>query len=143
MAQIPPGVLGWGPSAEFGAEKKITLRPAKKMGCQFHEEEADSEAPKKRIYKNHACVSAEPVSAEPAREKRERREKKMLARVFKIDVTTCGHCGAKMQKVCAVTNGDSTRRYLKYLGLDADSPCRTAAKIVQPELSFDQNYQSE
>jgi hypothetical protein len=110
--------------------KQITLRPAKKKGFQFHEGEADAEAPKKRIYKNHTCVSAEPA-----------REKKMLARVFKIDVTTCEQCGGKMEKVCAVTDGDNIRRYLKHLGLDPDPPSRSPAKILQPELSFDQNYQ--
>ncbi len=68
-------------------------------------------------------------------------EKKMLARVYKIDVTICGHCGVKMQKVCAVIDGDSIRRYLKYLALDPDPPSRSPAKILQPEISFDQDYQ--
>ncbi len=64
----------------------------------------------------------------------------VLARVYKIDVTICGHCGVKMQNVCAVIDGDSIRRYLKHLALDPDPPSRSLAKILQPELCFGQDF---
>jgi hypothetical protein len=58
VALIPPPkahLVRWGgvlaPNSPL--RKKITLRPAKKKGFQFHEEEADAEAPNKLIYKNH------------------------------------------------------------------------------------------
>jgi hypothetical protein len=102
--------------------KQITLRPTKKKGFHFYEGGAGAEARKKQAYKNHTWA-------------------KMLARVFKIDVTNCEHCGGKMQKVCAVIDGDSIRRYLKHLALDPCPPSQTAARILQPELSFDQDYQ--
>jgi len=38
---------------------------------------------------------------------------KMLARVFKIDVLKCERCGGKLRPICAVTESDSIRRYLK------------------------------
>lgn len=97
--------------------KQITRRPALKKGFQFQESK-DSEVNKKRVYKNHSWS-------------------KMLARVFKIDVTICGHCGGKMQKVCAVIDGDSIRRYLKHLALNPDPPKLAPANVLQPELSFD------
>ena len=64
---------------------------------------------------------------------------KMLAKVFKIDVTTCESCGGKMQKICAVHDGDSIRRYLLHLGLDPDPPPRTQPSVQQPEIVFAPN----
>ncbi len=63
----------------------------------------------------------------------------MLAKVFKIDVTTCESCGGKMQKICAVHDGDSIRRYLLHLGLDPDPPPRTQPSVQQPEIVFAPN----
>lgn len=102
--------------------KKIILKPEKKKGFQFREAEQD-EATNTRVYKNHSWS-------------------RMLARVFKIDVTHCEACGGKMQKVCAVIDGDSIRRYLKHLSLDPEPPKMAAAASWQQEIYFDEEYQT-
>ncbi len=60
----------------------------------------------------------------------------MLAKVFKIDVTECDSCGGEMQKICAVNDGDSIRRYLLHLGPDPDPPGRTKPSVHQAEILF-------
>ena len=46
----------------------------------------------------------------------------LLARVFRIDVSTCPACGGPMRIVAALTDPDSIRRYLNGVGLPAEPP---------------------
>ena len=93
--------------------KQITLKPHIKKGFHFAEEEEP------KVHKNQTWS-------------------KMLAKAFKIDVTTCDHCGGKLKKICAVNDRDSIRRYLLHQGIDPDPPARTPASTESSELDFDQ-----
>ena len=123
VAIIPPPkshLVRWGgvlaPNSPL--RKKITLKPEKKKGFQFQDED---EAP---TFKNSSWS-------------------KMLAKVFKIDVTTCECCGGKMQKICAVLDGEGIRRYLRHLNMDPDPPPRTPARVQATEFDFDQSSEEQ
>jgi hypothetical protein len=49
---------------------------------------------------------------------------KMLAKVFKIDVTKCEGCGGEMQAMGSVQDRLSVERYLKHVGIDHKPPAR-------------------
>jgi hypothetical protein len=93
--------------------KEITLKPENKKGFQF---DAESQ---KSVRKNHSWS-------------------KMLARVFKIDVTHCPSCGGPLLPICKVTDGDSIRRYLEHIGVDYRPPPRAPPRMVQGDWDFDQ-----
>ena len=96
FGRISFGALGlesrqvFAPNSPYRSE--ITLQAAVKKAFQFKEETSDGKFP------NHTWS-------------------RMLARTFKIDVTTCEKCGGKLQAICAVKDPDSIRRYLSYLQL--------------------------
>jgi hypothetical protein len=120
MALVPPPkshLVRWGGvfAPNSPVRKQITLKPSVRKGFQFAEKDQDNEP---RAFKNHSWS-------------------KMLAKAFKIDVTTCDHCGGKLQKVCAVNDKDSIRRYLMHLGIDPDPPLRSPARTEASELDFD------
>ncbi|MCX6107602.1 MAG: transposase [Proteobacteria bacterium] len=77
--------------------KDITLRPEIKKGFQFNNDAKKGE--KKSQFKNYTWS-------------------KILAQVFKVDVTKYDQCGGNLVKVCAVTDLMQARRYLKHVGLD-------------------------
>ncbi len=114
-ALIPPPrshLVRWGgvfaPNSPY--RKEITLKPEIKKGFQFGE---DGE----KTYKNLTWS-------------------KMLAHVFKIDVTRCPDCGGEMRPVCAVTDGFSIRRYLKPLNIAYDPPPRAPPRYEQESFDF-------
>lgn len=81
MALVPPPkshLVRWGGvfAPNSPVRKQITLKPSVKKGFQFAEKDQDNEP---RVFKNHSWS-------------------KMLAKAFKIDVTTCDHCGGKLKK---------------------------------------------
>jgi len=121
-ALIPPpkshlvrwtGVLA--PNSPY--RKEITLKPEMKKGFDFVAEGDDGGSGKKRGRKNYTWS-------------------KMLARVFKIDVLKCC-CGGELRPVCAVTDSDSIRRYLKYLSIDYDPPPRGPPRFMQEGFGFE------
>lgn len=121
MALVPPPkshLVRWGGvfAPNSSVRKQITLKPHIKKGFQFDEEE---EEPK--VYKNQTWS-------------------KMLAKAFKIDVTTCDHCSGKLKKICAVNDRDSIRRYLLHQGIDPDPPARRQARTESQEFDFDQGH---
>jgi hypothetical protein len=61
----------------------------------------------------------------------------MLARIFKMDVTTFEKCGGKLQLICAVKDPDSIRRCLTHLQLDYERPPRTPPRELQGTFEFD------
>ena len=67
---------------------------------------------------------------------------KMLARVFKIDVLRCEDCGGHLRPVCAVTEPDSIRRYLRHMNIDYDPPPRRPPRFTQGVFDFDGEDQS-
>ena len=62
---------------------------------------------------------------------------KMLAKVFKIDVTKCASCGGYLVKKAAITNPLESRRYLKHVDLPPDAPARAPRRSVQGEFEFE------
>lgn len=105
VALIPPprshlvrwaGVLA--PNSPY--RQDITLKPQIKKGFQFQEGNDNNEKPKNYSWS------------------------KMLAKVFKIDVTTCEDCGGKMRAVCSVFDPDGIRRYLTHINVDYEPPAR-------------------
>ena len=118
MALIPPRkshLVRWGgvlaPNSPFRAE--ITLRPEVKKGFQFREEQGP------RKFKNYSWS-------------------KMLAQVFKLDVTKCERCGGDMVALSAIQDKDSIQRYLRHQGLDPDPPTIAPARHRQGSFDFDQ-----
>ena len=61
---------------------------------------------------------------------------KMLARVFKIDVLKCS-CGGRLRPICAVTDPDSVRRYLKHMNVEYVPPPRGPPRYTQDAFDFD------
>jgi hypothetical protein len=118
MALIPPRkshLVRWGgvlaPNSPFRAE--ITLRPEVKKGFQFREEQGPGK------FKNYSWS-------------------KMLAQVFKMDVTKCESCGGDMVALSAIQDRDSIQRYLRHQGLDPDPPKIAPARHMQGSFDFDQ-----
>ena len=96
--------------------KDITLKPHIKKGFQFIEDGSDP-----KLVKNHSWS-------------------KMLARVFKVDVTKCVNCGGEMAIVAAVTERRAITRYLEHVGIAAHAPPRgpprTGDESRQGEFDF-------
>lgn len=61
---------------------------------------------------------------------------RLLARVFRIDVTVCPHCGGKMKIIAALTEPASIRAYLDGVGLDSHPPPVAPAR-PQPQTEFE------
>ena len=121
VALIPPPrrhLVRWSgvfaPNSPY--RRDITLRPDIKKGFQFVSDKDETEKP--REFKNYKWS-------------------KMLAQVFKIDVTKCQQCGGTLVKVCAVTDLMQTRRYLKQVGLDYEPPPRAPPRQKQGEFHFE------
>jgi hypothetical protein len=64
---------------------------------------------------------------------------KMLAKVFKIDVTKCEGCGGEMQAMGSVQDRLSVERYLKHVGIDHKPPARAPPSAFQQTELFDQS----
>jgi hypothetical protein len=59
---------------------------------------------------------------------------RMLAQVFKIDVTICKKCGGDLAVVCAVNKGEEIARYLKHAKIDYEPPARAPPRLRQEEI---------
>lgn len=119
VALVPPPkshLVRWGgcfaPNSPFRQE--ITLRPQKKKGFQFDDSEPDAKP------RNYSWS-------------------KMLAKVFKIDVTECEKCGGEMTKIGSILDRPSIERYLRHVNIDSDPPLRAPPRLVQECLNFDQS----
>lgn len=124
-ALIPPPrshLVRWAgvfaPNSPF--RKEITLKPEAKKGFDFAEDGEDGSGCGKRRknYKNYNWS-------------------KMLARVFQVDVLKCECCGGHLRPVCAVTDSDSIRRYLKHMDIDYDPPPRGPPRFTQDAFDFE------
>ena len=62
---------------------------------------------------------------------------KLLARVFKVDVTVCPKCFGRLRIIAAVTSPDAIRLILTHLGLSPRPPPISPARIVARELFDD------
>ena len=120
VALIPPPrshLVRWSgvfaPNSPY--RKDITLRPDIKKGFQFASDTEEAEQAGK--FKNYKWS-------------------RMLAQIFKVDVTKCPHCGGDLVKVCAVTDPVQARRYLKHVGLDYEPPQRAPPRFEQGEFTF-------
>ena len=121
VALVPPPrthLVRWAgvfaPNSPF--RKEITIDPSTKKGFQFHDDDEDQED-EPRKFKNYTWS-------------------KMLAKVFKIDVTICPKCQGSLRKIAAVVGPTEVRRYLKHVGLDCDPPARAPPRAVQGEFDY-------
>ena len=96
--------------------RKIVLKPEIKKGFQFRDEQDTS--------------SDKPRPQNPS-------WSKMLAKVFKIDVTQCIHCTGTLRPIAALKDRDEIIRYLKHEGLDYEPPEKAPAKYRHQSLRFD------
>jgi hypothetical protein len=94
--------------------KEITLKPEVKKGFQFKKEDEKEDG-----IKNYSWS-------------------KMLACVFKIDVTKCTECGGDMYAVSSIMDRDSIIRYLKHINIEYEPPPRAPPRIVQGSFGFEQ-----
>jgi len=62
---------------------------------------------------------------------------KMLPKVFKVDVTKCDACDARVRKISAMTDPMKVRRYLKHENIDYEPPARAPPRYQQGEFDFD------
>ena len=90
----------------------IVLNPKIKKGFQFKDENEKSKV------KNPAWS-------------------KMLAKVFKIDVTQCIHCTGTLRPIAAIKDRDEIIRDLKHEGIDYEPPEKAPAKYRHQSLRFD------
>ena len=61
---------------------------------------------------------------------------KMLAKVFRIDVTQCQHCQGDMAILAAITNRSEVARYLKHLGIEHEAPARAPPRYQEEPFEF-------
>ena len=61
---------------------------------------------------------------------------KMLAKVFRIDVTKCQHCQGDMAILAAITNRSEVARYLKHLGIEHEAPARAPPRYQEEPFEF-------
>lgn len=122
VALIPPPrthLVRWGgvfaPHSPF--RRDIVLRPEKKKGFQFRDE-TETEDEERAKVPNYSWA-------------------KMLAKVFKVDLTKCVGCGGDLVKVAAITDPIAARRYLRHVGLPYDAPARAPPRSVQGEFDFE------
>lgn len=99
--------------------REITLRPEIKKAMRFKDCDKDGVGQGENLVKNYSWS-------------------KMLARVFKIDVSKCHLCKADMQLMGAVTDPAQVQRYLKHIGLDYVPPPRAPPRQQQHSFEFDQ-----
>ena len=90
----------------------MSLRPGVRKGSQFEDTEEKANASRK----NHSWS-------------------KMLARVFKIDVTHCP-CGGTLRLMAAIQDRDQVRRYLTHANIDPDPPARAPPQFRAEPLDF-------
>ena len=95
--------------------REITLHPEVKKGFQFRDDDDDSDAKPRRNYT----------------------WSKMLAKVFKVDVTKCDACGGQVKKISAITDPMQVRRYLKHENIDYEPPARAPPRYQQGEFDFE------
>ncbi len=62
---------------------------------------------------------------------------KMLARVFKTDVTKCPSCGGGLAKLAAITDPMAVRRYLKHTCIPHDAPAQAPLRYVEGVFEFE------
>ena len=58
---------------------------------------------------------------------------RLLAQVFKVDVTKFDGCGGAMEVAAAICDPDQARRYLRHVGEDYDPPPRAPPRSFQPQ----------
>ena len=63
----------------------------------------------------------------------------LLARVCRIEIDKCPHCGGRMKIVATLTNPASVRRYLERTGQSAKIP-EIAPARAPPQMNFDIEY---
>ena len=127
VALIPPPrthLVRWAgvfdPNSPY--RRQITLHPEVKKGFQFRDDDDDSNV---QSFRNFTWS-------------------KMLAKVFKIDVTKCDDCGGAMKKISAMTDSMQVRRYLKHVNIDYEPPARAPPRHQQGEFDFgDAQYAPE
>jgi len=84
--------------------------------------------------------SKEPDGTKPAASKPYRLTfAALMARVFRIEIDTCPHCGGKMRIVAALTDPASVRRYLEGTDQSAKIP-EIAPARSPPQLEIDFEY---
>lgn len=54
---------------------------------------------------------------------------RLLKRVFEIDIEHCSHCGGNMKIISAILERVAITKILNHLGLPAEAPPRSPAKI--------------
>ncbi len=66
---------------------------------------------------------------------------KMLAKVFKINVTHCQHCKGDLATLAAITNRSEVARYFKHLGIEHEAPARATPRYQEEpfEFGYEQN----
>ena len=92
--------------------RKIVLKPDAKKGFQFKTECGDEKS-----IKNYSWS-------------------KMLAKVFKIDVTKCDHCQGYMAAVASVMEHGEVARYLTHVGIDPSPPARAPPRYREESFEF-------
>jgi hypothetical protein len=118
VALIPPPrlhLVRW--AGVFGSHSKfrraITLKPDVKKGFQFRESKEDEEPQ----LKNYSWA-------------------KMLAKVFKIDVTQCDKCGGELRPMGALVDAREIERYLAHVGIDPLPPPRAPPRFDESAYEF-------
>ena len=96
--------------------KNITLKPDIKKGFAFKENCTDDNP-----IKNYSWS-------------------KMLAKVFKIDVTKCEHCNGDMAVMAALIDRSEVVRYLKHVGIEHEAPTRAPPRHKEEPLDFGPEY---
>lgn len=119
VALIPPPrthLVRWSgvfaPNSPY--RKEITLHSEIKKGFQFEEKDATDD----RSFRNYTWS-------------------KMLAKVFKIDVSKCDDCGGAMKKISAIIDPLQVRRYLQHVNIQYEPPARAPPRHQQGEFDFE------
>ena len=103
----------------FPDRKNITIKPDIKKGFDFKPEDAGDNP-----IKNYSWS-------------------KMLAKVFKIDVTKCERCNGDMAVMAALIDRGEVARYLKHLGIEHEAPARAPPRHKEEPLDFGAEYYAD
>ena len=99
--------------------KNITLKPDIKKGFDFNDKDLDAKA-----IKNYSWS-------------------KMLAKVFKIDVTKCQRCNGDMAVMAALIDRSEVARYLTHVGIEHEAPIRAPPRYIEESFDFGLEYYAD
>ena len=125
---------GVGAAVSFRKSVKVNPAPSRVEGVECYAVGGTPAVPGPQEVVAEGCAHAEqPSSPQPVYRLSWAR---LLARVFRVDVTECPACGGKMKIIAALTEPVAIRTYLDGVGLASRPPPIAPARLL-PQTEFE------